>query len=134
MKKRSLFLILVLFTLAISSCKYNFIVPIEEEVPIDTIPDTIPDGQAVSYSKQIQPIFDNKCISCHKSGATKPYLTVDVSYNQVVPAHVNYNKPEESSIYLVPLKANSTKHKWKKYSDSEAKLVLTWIKEGAKKN
>jgi hypothetical protein len=134
MKKRSLFLILVLFTLAISSCKYNFIVPIPDEVPTDTIPDTIPGDQKVSYSKEIQPIFDNKCVECHKTGGTKPYLNTGVSYSQIVPAHVNLTKPEESHIYVVPLKSNATQHKWKKYSDSEAKLVLQWITEGAKNN
>jgi mono/diheme cytochrome c family protein len=129
MKKRSLFLILVLFTLAITSCKYNFIVPIEEEVPVDTIPG----DQPVLYSTQIQPIFTAKCISCHKSGGTAPNLTAGSSYNQVVPAHVNLTKPEESDIYAYPA-PSTTKHAWKKYNSTEANLVLTWIKEGAKNN
>jgi mono/diheme cytochrome c family protein len=129
MKKRSLFLILVLFTLAMSSCKYNFIVPIEEEIPEDTIPG----DQPVSYATQIQPIFTNKCISCHKSGGTPPNLVAGSSYSQVVPALVNLSKPEESDIYTYP-SPTTTKHAWKKYNSSEANLVLTWIKEGAKNN
>jgi hypothetical protein len=130
MKKRSLFLILVLFALAISSCKYNFILPIPEEVPNDTIPV----GQPVSYANQIQPIFTNKCIDCHsQTGKQKPYLTVGDSYNQIFPAHVNLSKPEESDIYAFPSPTTS-KHSWKKYNSSEANLVLTWIKEGAKNN
>jgi hypothetical protein len=133
MKKRSIFLIIVLFTLFMGSCKYSFIVPIADDVPTDTVPDSIP-GEGVSFSKQIQPIFDYKCITCHKSGSTKPYLTTDVSYNQVVPAHVNSTKPEESDIYKYPAPANSSLHTWKKYNSSEANLVLTWIKEGAKNN
>ena len=129
MKKRSLFLILVLFTLAISSCKYNFIVPIEEEVPEDIIPG----NQPVSYATQIQPIFTAKCIECHKSGGTAPNLVAGSSYNQVVPANVNLTKPEESDIYAFAA-PTTTKHAWKKYNSSEANLVLTWIKEGAKNN
>jgi len=129
MKKRSLFLILVLFTLAISSCKYNFIVPIEEEVPVDTIPG----DQPVSYATEIQPIFTAKCVDCHKAGGTAPNLVAGSSYNQVVPANVNLSKPEESEIYAFP-SPTTTKHTWKKYSSSEANLVLTWIKEGAKNN
>ncbi len=120
---------MVLFAIVISSCKYNFIVPIEEEVPIDTIPG----DQPVSFATQIQPIFTNKCISCHKSGGTAPNLVAGSSYNQVVPAHVNLSKPEESTIYTFPAPATS-KHSWKKYNSSEANLVLTWIKEGAKNN
>lgn len=129
MKKRSLFLILVLFTLVISSCKYNFILPIEEEVPIDTVPG----AQPVSFATQIQPIFTNKCINCHKSGGTAPNLSAGSSYNQVVPSKVNLSKPEESGIYTFPA-PTTTKHAWKKYNSSEANLVLTWIKEGAKNN
>ena len=129
MKKRSLFLILVLFTLAISSCKYNFIMPIEEEIPVDTIPG----DQPVSYATQIQPIFTAKCIECHKSGGTAPNLVAGSSYNQVVPSKVNLSKPEESDIYTYAL-STTAKHAWKKYNSSEAKLVLTWIKEGAKNN
>lgn len=133
MKKRSIFLIIVLFTLFISSCKYNFIVPIPDEVPVDTIPDTIPGEQFVSFATQIQPIFTNKCISCHKAGGTAPNLVAGSSYNQIVPAHVNLSKPEESDIYAYPAPATS-KHTWKKYNSSEANLVLKWIKEGAKNN
>ncbi len=129
MKKQNIFLFMVLFAIVISSCKYNFIVPIEEEVPIDTIPG----DQPVSYATQIQPIFTNKCISCHKSGGTAPNLVAGSSYNQVVPSQVNLSKPEESDIYSFPAPTTS-KHAWKKYNSSEANLVLTWIKEGAKNN
>lgn len=129
MKKQNIFLIMVLFAIFISSCKYNFIVPIEEEVPVDTIPG----DQPVSFATQIQPIFTNKCVSCHKSGGTAPNLAAGSSYNQVVPALVNLGKPEESDIYTFPAPTTS-KHSWKKYNSSEANLVLTWIKEGAKNN
>lgn len=129
MKKHNLILIIVLFAIFISSCKYNFIVPIEEEVPEDTIPG----DQPVSFATQIQPIFTNKCVNCHKSGGTAPNLAAGSSYNQIVPAHVNLSKPEESTIYTFPAPSTS-KHAWKKYNSSEANLVLTWIKEGAKNN
>ncbi len=120
---------MVVFAIFISSCKYNFIVPIEEEVPVDTIPGE----QPVSFATQIQPIFTNKCISCHKAGGTAPNLVAGSSYNQIVPAHVNLSNPEESDIYVYPSPATS-KHTWKKYNSSEANLVLKWIKEGAKNN
>jgi mono/diheme cytochrome c family protein len=125
MKKRSLFLILVLFTILISGCKYNFIVP-EEVTPPN------PDGEPVKYSTQIQPIFTNKCIFCHNTGGTAPNLEDGKSYNQVVPEHVNLTTPVESNIYKVPTSA-TTWHT-RKYSSSEAALVLTWIEEGAKNN
>jgi hypothetical protein len=126
MKKRSIFLILVLFTILITGCKYNFILP-EEVTPPN------PDGEPVKYSTQVQPIFTAKCIECHKPGGTAPDLTSGNSYNQVVPSHVNLTKPEESDVYVFPSPTTAV-HTWKKYSANEANLVLTWIKEGAKNN
>ncbi len=125
MKKRSLFLILVLFTILISGCKYNFILPEETVEPN-------PGGEPVSFSKQVQPIFDAKCISCHKAGGTMPDLTAANSYSQVVPKNIDAT-PENSKIYTFP-SPTTTLHAWKKYSSNEANLVLTWIKEGAKNN
>ncbi len=124
MKKRSLFLIMVLLVAVLAGCKYNWILP-EEDI------DPNPGGEPVIYSTQIQPIFTAKCISCHNTGGTAPDLTEGKSYNQVVPEHVNLTNPPESNIYKVPTSA--TWHT-KKYSSSEAALVLIWIEEGAKNN
>lgn len=126
MKKRSLFLILVLFTILITGCKYNFILP-EEVTPPN------PDGEPVSYATQVQPIFTAKCIECHKSGGQSPDLTSGNSYNQVVPSKIDATTPANSKIYAFPAPTTST-HTWKKYSTNEANLVLTWITEGAKNN
>lgn len=117
---------MIVFTFFLSSCKYSFIVP-EEVTPPD------PENPII-YSTQVQPIFNAKCIECHKTGSsTKPDLTVGNSYNQIVPAHVNLTTPEESDIYKYPLVSTSM-HAWKKYSANEANIVLTWIKEGAVNN
>ena len=127
MKKRSIFLILVLFTIFFTGCKYNFIVP-EEVTPPN------PDGEPVKYSTQIQPIFDAKCIDCHKPGASNGLdLTSANSYNMVVPSKIDATTPENSEIYVYPL-STSTTHSQKKYTTNEANLVLTWIEEGAKNN
>jgi len=123
MKKRSLFLILVIITTCFTGCNYNFIVP--EEIIVPTEP--------VSYSIQIQPIFTNKCVECHKPGGDSPDLTVGNSYNQIVPSQINVATPVNSRIYSFPAPSTST-HTWKKYSLNEANLVLIWIEEGAKNN
>lgn len=126
MKKRIQFLIVILAILGMTGCRYNWILP-EEDV------DPNPGGEPISYATQVQPIFDSKCISCHKTGGTAPDLTTGKSYNQVVPGQVNLSTPAESGIYYFPA-PTSTVHTWKKYSSSEAKIVLTWIEEGAKNN
>ena len=125
--KFSKYIIIMFFTVAITSgCTYNWILP-EEDV------DPNPDGEPISYATQVQPIFDNKCVSCHNTGGTAPDLSTGKSYNQIVPGHVNLTAPAESNIYHFPA-PSSTVHTWKKYSNGEAKIVLTWIEEGAKNN
>jgi mono/diheme cytochrome c family protein len=126
MKKRIQFLIVILAIMGMTGCRYNWILP-EEDI------DPNPDGEPISYATQVQPIFDNKCVSCHNTGGTAPDLSTGKSYNQVVPGHVNLTSPAESDIYYFP-SPSSTVHTWKKYSSNEAKIVLTWIEEGAKNN
>jgi hypothetical protein len=127
MKNRPIFLILILFTLLLGSCKYDFILP-EPVPPID--PNT-----PVSFVTQIAPIFStgDKCTSCHKPGATSPDLTAANAYSQIVPSLVNNGNPENSVIYSFPAPTTGT-HTWKKYSAGEAALLLTWITQGAKNN
>jgi mono/diheme cytochrome c family protein len=126
MKKRIQFLIIIVAILGMTGCRYNWILP-EEDV------DPNPGGEPISYATQVQPIFDSKCISCHNTGGTAPDLSTGKSYNQVVPGYVNLSSPAESDIYYFP-SPSSTVHTWKKYSSNEAKIVLTWIEEGAKNN
>ncbi len=126
MKILKLLLAVFVVALLFSQCEYNFIVP-------EAITPPNPDGDPISYSTQIQPIFTAKCISCHKTGGTMPDLTTGNSYNQVVPGHVNLTTAEESDIYKFP-SPTSAVHAWKKYSSNEANIVLTWIKEDAKNN
>lgn len=120
MKKHSIFFILILFSLFIGGCKYDFILP-EEVPPIDT-------SKPVSFSKQIAPIFAEKCNSCHNNQS--PKLTADVAYAQIVPSYVNTGTPASSKIYTVPVSGTH----YAKYSATEAALVLAWLKEGALKN
>ena len=123
MKKHPIFLILVLFSLAMGSCKYDFILP-EEVGPISN----------VSFATQVAPIFStgDKCTSCHKPGATAPDLTAANAFAQIS-GLINTTTPEESIIYSFPAPSTNT-HNWKKYSAGEAAIVLKWIEEGAKNN
>jgi hypothetical protein len=125
MKKRTIFLILILFSLFLNSCKYDFILP--EEVPVIE-----PGGDPISFESQIAPIFStgNKCTSCHKPGDKAPDLTAANAFAQIVPKYVNTASPESSKIYTVP---KSGTH-YASVSASQAAIILLWIKEGAKNN
>ncbi|HEY3390582.1 MAG TPA: hypothetical protein VGK38_13475 [Prolixibacteraceae bacterium] len=125
MRKRSLFLITILFSLLISSCKYDFILP--TEVPPQTGP--------VLFATQVAPIFStgNKCTACHNTGGTAPDLTASKAYASIVPSLINTATPASSLIYSFPAPTTTT-HSWKKLTAGEAALILTWITEGAKNN
>jgi len=119
MKKHNLFLILVLFSLAISSCKYDYILP-EVVVPVND----------VSFAQDITPIFAAKCTSCYKTGGSDPDLTAANAFSQIVPAYVNTATPANSKIYINAASGNHAA----KVSASQAALILQWITEGAKNN
>lgn len=116
-----IFSILVLFSMGLASCEYEFI-----EV---AAPD--PDVE-VKFSEEIIPIFTaNNCTNCHKTGGTSPDLTAANAYNSIYPALVNLTTPEESVLYAVPAPAASHPAK---YTPNQQALVLEWIKQGAKNN
>ena len=113
--------------LLVSSCTYKFVEPESAIVnPMDT----------VSFNQQILPIFNDNsnCTSCHKAGATSPDLTGPNAFNEINSKNlVDVNNAEQSKIYSY-CEPSSTDHGWKKYTDSEAQLVLIWITQGALNN
>ena len=125
MKKRSIFLVSVLLSLLIGGCKYDFIIPVE----------VTPVTEPVSFSTQVAPIFStsSKCTSCHKTGGEAPDLTAAKAFASIVPNLVNSTTPEASLIYSFPAPATAS-HTWKKYTASEAAIILAWIKQGAQNN
>ena len=125
MKKRLIFLITILFSLFITSCKYDFILPVPE----------VPVTGDVSFATQVAPIFSagSKCTSCHKPGGQSPDFTAANAYASIVPALVNASAPASSKIITFPGPTTST-HNWKKLSAGEAATILQWVTQGAKNN
>ncbi len=117
--------ILVLFSILVSSCKYDFILPVPEA----------PVAAGVSFATQVAPIFSSgdKCTSCHKSGGQSPDYTPSKAYSSIVPNLVNLSTPNQSKIYTYPNPTTSS-HSWKKLTTNEAAVILQWIAEGAKNN
>jgi hypothetical protein len=125
MKKRLLSLLMVASTLLmlLTACEYDFITP-TPPAPTPPADDTI------SYSQDIQPIFNSKCISCHK-GSIPPDLTAAKSYSQLVPAFVTASDPATSSLYTVCSPGGSMAVHT---SAAELNLMYRWIYAGAKNN
>ena len=94
-----------------------------------------PDGppQQVSFAQELAPMFETNCAlaGCHVSGAHKPYLKANESYNQITGGgFVNTTFPKMSILYkavygemaqYLPSAANKQK-------------VYDWIRNGAPNN
>ncbi|MCK4852671.1 MAG: hypothetical protein KAT31_00380 [Bacteroidales bacterium] len=92
--------------------------------PPPEIPDT------VSYSLDIQPIWDNKCVSCH-NGGRDPDLRPENSYASLMDGeYINVDEPGESKLMK---KLDSSPHD-ARATKAEKQLILVWIEEGAKNN
>lgn len=121
-----IFSIALLVIIAMSGCYKDVIMP---DAAID------PDGppQAVSFKSDLAPIFNASCtdIGCHVSGSHKPYLSSDISYQQIVNGgYVNTVVPKESILY------NKINGEMREYIPSAAdrQRVYDWIRNGAPNN
>ncbi len=91
-----------------------------------------PPERDVSYSTDIQPYFDNKCLSCHNGTGIPLNLEATVSYNELINGdYINTADPAGSKLYLKIAPGGSMEQ----YSTpSETALVLLWIEQGANNN
>jgi mono/diheme cytochrome c family protein len=82
----------------------------------------------ISYSAQMQPFFDAKCVSCH--GGNNPNLESPGSYDNIINGgHVNTTDPPNSSLYTVLFGFMGSS-----VTDGEKAMVLAWIEQGAMDN
>jgi len=88
--------------------------------------------QFVSFSNDLQPIFTANCAlsGCHVKGSQTPYLTSDVSYQQLLGGYVNTVIPDQSEIYI-QINSNMEVH----IPDAaERQKIYDWIRNGAPNN
>lgn len=106
----------------LSSCEY-------EVVEVDLTPIT----EEISFSEKIIPIFNASCnfSGCHSAGAVPPDLSPAGAYNSLMNRNeIDTANPTNSNLYKV-----ITTGSMKNYSNADqAKLILAWIKQGAKDN
>jgi hypothetical protein len=127
MKKRLIVTVMIMgLAVGLYSCYKDVNLP---EATVD------PDGppQTVSYRTDIAPMLNSKCAlsGCHVSGAHKPYMTTDISYNQIVGGgFVNTIIPKESTLYKM------INGEMKEYipSAEDRQKVYDWIRTGALNN
>jgi hypothetical protein len=118
--------IVFMMGLGLVGCYKDIILP---ESTVD--PDAPP--QAVSFKNDIAPLVNTKCAlaGCHVSGAHKPYLTLDVSYIQIVNGgFINTTLPKESILYKM---INGEMQEYIP-SASDRQKIYDWIRTGAVNN
>ena len=120
MKKSLLFILGVVFV-SISACEYNYIEPVEVELPDDP----------VSFAEQIEPIFQDKCATCHAT--TNPVLTTGDAYDNLIDGnYIDTENPEASSLYTKVDEGHPGGNS--ALNATELALILKWIEEGAENN
>jgi hypothetical protein len=108
--------------------------------PMDPPPQT-----AVSFSGDVQPIFDSRCTGCHPGNADLE-LTADVSYENLVgvqatgynairvvagqpDSSVLYNKVADTAVYGGIMPASGAP-----LTAGQIETIRSWLEEGAEDN
>jgi len=110
-------------SLVLSSCYKDVILP----AVVTTKP-----PQYVSFSTDLQPIFTTNCAlsGCHVKGSQMPYLSADVSYQQLLGGFVNTIKPDQSELYI-QINGNMQVHI---PNADDRQKIYDWIRNGAPNN
>lgn len=132
---KKLFYILLL-TPVLTSCEYDYIR--QNNNPYDT-------ANIISFSKDLQPLFDYHCLICHRY--TTPILTTGNSYRELMNAapeicdsfssFINKATPEQSLLYIKFLNnppCGIRMPPCKQWPQDYIDKVLLWIKQGALNN
>ena len=124
MKKLAILIIALIGLISWQSCQYEYFDPVDYVPP--------PPGDSTSFSLKVIPIFNESCVSCHKTGGIAPDLTPANAYNDLFAKNqIDVAVPENSVLYK-KMAAGGSMNKYTKPGDPET--VLQWIKEGAKNN
>jgi hypothetical protein len=112
---------IIALILIVSSCeKVVFTEP--EIIPPDT---TV----VISYSKEIQPIWDDKCVNCH-GGQRDPDLRPAFSYNELITGGYIDTTDAANSELMKKLYGSHDE----RATTAQKLLIQEWMKQGAKNN
>jgi len=111
----------IVFTLTfLSSCEKAYLVPVEQGF------------ENVSFSNEMQPFFDAKCITCHNGSGIPLNLTSPGSYDALINGnYIDTDNPANSKLYTKILPGESMSEY---ASPAEREMTLVWIEEGAINN
>jgi hypothetical protein len=124
MKSNILLAVVILLVGLTTGCYYDIVKPADPNAP----------PQNVSFSGDLQPIFDASCATsgCH-DGAHEPTLTPEESYNSLMSGgFVNTAIATESTLYKEL--ASGSMPPTGKLPPDQIQMVLDWVKIGAPNN
>ena len=126
--KFKLLLLVIVAAFMVAGCKYDWVIP--EEVPVIDPDDP---SQVISFSGDILPIFTsgNNCTACHNGNQAPDLRAANAFASLNTTRYINKTSPGESRIYTLP---HPDGGHYKKYTATQAALVLAWIQQGAKNN
>jgi hypothetical protein len=120
---------------------------VKDSGPVYIDPDTLPPQDTdtiplptVSFSSDVQPVFDFKCFSCHNPAHPKLNLDSCCSWDQLLVSgfsapYVNVDTPAISNLMM---HINGELSLMPPFGDTcsaaEKQIILTWITEGALDN
>jgi len=117
LKNLLLFFSIAAMAVYFTSCeKYTFLI-----LPVE------PPDYPISYSEEIQPIFDAKCVSCHR-GSLAPDLRPENSFKALSEGNFLTPLDEESKLYKTLFKPP---HVGMTNAEDNS-FILEWLKQGAK--
>jgi len=94
-------------------------------------------GATVSYTTDIQPLLDSRCVNCHGGNKTEKNLSLK-SYNDVMAGSENGSVVTPGDAANSPLAQMVVNGKMPKRGPKltpvEVKLIVDWINQGAKNN
>lgn len=123
MKKIMLLIVTLIGILSWQSCQYEWVEPVKVIVP-----------EVVSFSVDIQPIFDQSCnnAGCHAPGGTVPNLKAGSAYTNLISNNlIDLTTPANSKLYM-EVETGGSMNKYTKPGNPE--IILKWIEEGALNN
>ncbi len=100
----------------------------EPDCPCDES-DPVKVDNKVSYSKDIQPIWNKYCMECHYTGSETPDLTEGISYNKVVPAYIYEANLKLSTIYT-QVNSGAMPDGKDRIPQKDIDKILQWLEEG----
>lgn len=130
--KLTVFFSATIFFLSFLSCN-------KDDGPYAPTEVIINETDTVSFSTQVQPIFNANCISCHDETHSKLNLQENVSYNELTATgfsapYLDTSNADQSNIYRHLIGSLSMMPPSGELQDSNKDLILYWIDQGAANN